>query len=434
MYLFLKKINYCGDINMQVVKIEGANPYERGLAHGKKLKEQVQAMFKISEKFNKEYYNFSSFKQVGELMLQTPAVIDPINRHTPWLLEEIKGISEGVGIDYEAVLGFQVLHLHGVINNLNLLSSQENSKQNSANPNLQCTVVGGYQMPQNGTILAQNCDQALIWDGYQILFHIIEPENDLEIMTVAYPGFVGTYGLNNKGVGLCFNSMPVYLDEKFQGLPVIFLGRGILNKTNIDEAMNFIEQQNLSSGLVCTFGDPSKIVCYECSPAQNAQFIPKKYPRYVYHTNHPLVVNDYSQKVLDHLNNPRSSSLEDLSTAEIDIVNIMKDAIKNSKLQESLIKYELVGQLQNSRIRLQTVEKYLDKHEDTLTVENIKEILSSKDHEVHTICMDPKRNIIYKLMGLNTNFSIIMELSENPVFHVADGPPCKKEYQTFTFN
>ena len=98
-------------------------------------------------------------------------------------------------------------------------------------------------MPQTGTILAQNLDQTGIYDGYQALFHIIEPEHDVEIMTVAYPGFIGTIGLNSKGVALCNNTIMSYLNIKFTGIPMIFLFRGILSKTNLSDAMNLMEHQ-----------------------------------------------------------------------------------------------------------------------------------------------------------------------------------------------
>jgi len=419
---------------MRVVKIEGSTPYERGFDHGKKLKGQIHEMLEMSQKTAVNYYpNITSLKDVGDLILQTPAVMDPIKRNTPWLLDEIKGIAEAAEVDFESLLAFQALHLQTVINSLNLLSSPDNRHEDSRNGNLNCTVVGGYQMPQNGTILAQNCDQALAWDGYQTLFHIIEPENDLEIMTVAYPGFIGIYGLNNKGIGICFNSIPMYLEMELKGLPVLFLSRGILSKTNINEAIDFMEQQKLSSGVVCTFGDASKIVCYECSPAQTVQFIPEQYPRFVFHTNHPLVNTDYGPLVREKLEKLGSSSLEAIMTKDVGIEDIRANINNPVWLQKEFPKYEFAGSLENSRVRLNTVQKYLDRHEDTLTVENIKEILSSKDHEFHTICMDPGSNPIYQLIETNTNFSIIMVLKENPVFYVADGPPCRTKYQKFTF-
>ncbi len=419
---------------MRMVRIEGSNPYERGFDHGTKLKDQIHEMLEMSEKDAvHDSSNSTYLKRVGDLILQTPAVMDPIKRYTPWLLDEIRGIADAAEVDFESLLAFQALHIQGVIDNLNLLPSPNSSTHDAHGGNLQCTVVGGYQMPQNGTILAQNCDQALAWDGYQTLFHIVEPENDLEIMTVAYPGFIGIYGLNNKGIGICFNSMPSYLEMELKGLPVLFLSRGILSKTNLNDAIDFMEQQKMSSGLVCTFGDPSKIVCYECSPAQTVQFAPEQYPRFVFHTNHPLVNNDYGPPVRERLKKLEALSLEAIITKDVGMEEIRANIHDPVWLQEEFPKYEFAGSLENSRIRLNTVQKYLDKFKDTLTIENIKEILSSKDHEFHTICVDPGSNPIYQLVEVNTNFSIIMVLRENPVFYVADGPGCKTKYQKFTF-
>ncbi len=419
---------------MKVVKIEGSNPYERGYSHGKQLKEQIHEMMTLSQNtVSNSNMNIDSLKSFGELILRTPEVMDPINRYTPWLLDEIKGIADAAEVDFESLLAFQALHLQYVINNSNSASSPENNHKDSQSRNSQCTVVGGYQMPQTGTILAQNLDQVAIWDGYQILFHIIEPENDLEIMNVAYPGFVGTIGLNNKGLGVCINSIPSYLNMDLIGLPVIFLARGILSKTNINEAIDLMEKQKLSSGVVFTFGDSSKIVCYECSPAQSVQFIPEKYPGYVYHTNHPLVNNDYSPLVREKLEKLGSSSLDDIVTKDIGLEKVQDNINNPAWLQKELPKYEFVGHLDNSRVRLKTVQKYLDRHKSTLTVEDIKEILSSRDHELNTICMDCGSNPIYGLLEINTNFSIIMDLSKNPVFYVAAGPPCKTDYKKFTF-
>ncbi|MBW2366611.1 MAG: hypothetical protein JRH15_01860 [Deltaproteobacteria bacterium] len=419
---------------MKIVKIEGSNPYERGLSHGRQLKEQIHEMLNISQKRKANDNTETDYlKAVGDLMMKTPAVMDPINRYTPWLLDEIKGIAEAAEVDFVSLLAFQSLHLQLVIDDLGLLKSLDSHDTDSTKASLGCTVVGGYQMDQNSTILAQNLDQTAVWDGYQVLFHIIEPENDLEIMTVAYPGFVGTLGLNNKGIGVCINSIPMYLNKELKGLPVIFLVRGLLSKSNIDEAIDFMEAQRLSSGVVCTVGDSSKIVCYECSPAKNVRFVPEKYPRYVYHTNHPLVNNDYGPLVKEKLEKLESTSLYEITTTDVGLDKIQENLTDPEWLEKELPKYEFVGHLENSRVRLKTVQKYLDRHKDTLTVDDFKEIFSSKDDDLNTVCMDCNDNPLYKILEINTNFSIIMDLSENPVFYVADGPPSRAEYKKFTF-
>ncbi len=421
---------------MKIIKLLGNSPYERGKSHGTQLKQEIHAMIAVSSEF-KEPFQIDYYRKMGKIMLQTPSVMDPIYQYTPWLLDEVKGIAEGAELDYETMLGFQCLHLQTVFTSLFDFANpaKEKHSQNSPPPNkeLSCTVVGGINLSDTGSILAQNCDQGLDWDGFQTLFYIPEPEHDVEIMTWGYPGFLGIYGLNSKGVGLCYNSMSQFLEKKLHGLPIVFLTRGLLTKHSFREVETFLRNQTICSGLTCTIGDAQEIGTFEMTPNQLKRFCPTVHPNLVYHTNHPLEVSDFDLRTQEILQQFGANSLEAMDTSKFDSKEEVLTFLKNMDQIKDIKQFELLGNLQNSKARLVTVQEYFQKHPSSLTKENFIELLSSTSHPIHQISMDPKKNPLYGAIKTNTNFSVVMELSTPPVLHVAPGPPSRTKYERYTF-
>ncbi len=422
---------------MKIIKLLGNSPYERGKSHGTQLKQEIHAMIAVSSEF-KEPFQIDYYRKMGKIMLQTPSVMDPIYQYTPWLLDEVKGIAEGAELDYETMLGFQCLHMETVITNLYDFSNPRKEPQDTQNlpsPNkeLSCTMVGEMNPSSSRSILAQNCDQGLQWDGFQTLFYIPEPEHGVEIMTWGYPGFLGIYGLNSKGVGLCYNAISDYLEMKLHGLPIAFLTRGLLTKHSFTEAETFLRKQNFCSGLTCTMGDAQEIGTFEVSPNQFKRYRPTTHPNFVYHTNHPLENSDFNTKAKEILKQSSASSLEFIDTSKYDSKEEVLSFLQSMDQVEDVDTLEFLGKLQNSRARLATVQKYIHNHPATFTKENFMELLSSTSHRIHQISMDPKKNPLYGAINMNTNFSVVMELSTTPVLHVAPGPQARTKYERYSF-
>jgi len=76
-----------------------------------------------------------------------------------------------------------------------------------------------------------------------------------------------------------------------------------------------------------------------------------------------------------------------------------------------------------------SLEKRLKDPDKAITVDDIKEILSSKDDPDNPVCCEKRADG----RGVFTAGSLVMDLSENPVLHFAPGPPCTTEFESYTF-
>ena len=384
---------------MEIVKITGKTPFDRGVMHGKLLRKRIYEYLELENVM-------SELEDIGNTLRNEPKVMDPINKYTPWLFEEIQGISEGSGISLNIIFAIQAADQAMIISGeldkfiTDILGGPSSDSPSQGND---CTVIGAFNQQSQPTLLAQNADKSIIKDGFQTLFHIVEEENDIEILTLAYPGDIGIYGMNNHGVGVCINAIHPTLNYELKGLPQVFLVRGILRQKNVKDARAFVDQLEFNCGVVMNFGDATELVSYELSANQSTQFISPDRPNMIYHTNHPMVNDDYNEAILKLMNKYQSSFM-DLAT--------QIDAGKNSLS------------------RMEILEKHIYHHVGDFTVEDIKQVLRSHENSEYPICIHGERNKTEN----HTNFSMIMELSGTPKLHVTDGPPCDREYKTYTFD
>lgn len=372
---------------LKFLVLEGT-PRERGQIHGEALKSEINEIVRsLTEPILKAGGNPEDY---ASQIVEGAGFLDATQKWTPHLVEEIKGIAEGAGIDFKIIFA------------LNLLDEAEwfFQSRNWINPDYReesrCSVLGINRVGPNPTIVAQNADMGPTVDGYQTLFHIKHKESDLEELVLSLPGVTGVYGMNNRSMGVCLNALTMTLNKSPKGLATIFIARGILFQKSLDEAVKFIKKVKHASGEAYTFGDSERVVCFEGSANKVSQFIPYTEANRVYHTNHPLVNDD----IWLSPDNP-----EKMAPA-------LRDRLK-------------IG-IANSKTRFQTLEKRLGDLSKPVTVEKVKSILCSHDSSEYPVCRHDERGNI-------TTFSMIMALSDTPEMHVAAGPPCKTGFEIHKF-
>jgi isopenicillin-N N-acyltransferase-like protein len=367
--------------------LEGT-PRERGRSHGEALKSEINEMVGgLTEMIKKAGGNPDDY---ASQIVNGAGFLDAAQKWTPHLVEEIKGIADGCGIDFKIMFAW------------NLLDEAEWFFQSNKwiNPDYReksrCSVLGVNKERSHPTIVAQNADMGPVVDGFQTLFHIKHDDSNLEELVLSLPGVTGVYGMNNRSMGVCLNALTMTLNKSPLGLATIFIARGILYQNNLDEAIQFIREVKHASGEAYTFGDKDRTVCFEGSANKVSQFIPYPKATRVYHTNHPLVNDDIWLSV----DNP-----EKLAPA---------------------IRERLKTGIANSKTRFQTLETKLSDQTKPITVETVKSILCSHDSSEYPICRhDESGNI--------TTFSMIMTLTDSPEMHVAAGPPCQTGYEIHKF-
>lgn len=360
---------------MEVLVLEG-EPRKRGLDHGEALKARIHDQIARLKIATEKWVKVVPDTFIDQFIQETD-FLAAIRRWTPDLLEELEGIVDGSGTRFNDIYALNLA------DEMWWYVAEKNAE--FKNPSIgaeNCSSLGVEK--QNGTpaLIAQNLDLPAYYDGLQVLLHIKDPRTSIESYVFSFAGDIGAVGLNNHSVGMCENTL-LQLKHAADGLPVLFVSRGILSQPTLEDAVAFVHRVKHASGQNYILGSPDGVVDYECSANKLSRFIPHDGAHYVYHTNHTLVNND---------------------------------------------KYEYQKSLENTKTRFNTLKSRLEDACGPITVDLVKSILSSHDSEENPVCVHP----LPEKQGITAN-CLIMELSTEPKVHFTAGPPCAREFRTLSF-
>lgn len=366
---------------LSYLRLEGT-PRERGRAHGEELRAIIQAtMWRWKDAIQAQ--TGSAATEYLDLFLDATDFLPSIERWTPDLLEEVRGLAEGCDVDFRAMYAYQLMDEEWIFRGAHRRAGDGHDLAH-------CSVLGAFGQEGQPSILAQNMDLPDYYDGSQTLLHVRQ-DDGLEALIFTPAGMIATTGLNNRGVGICCNTLD-QLAPSTRGLPVAFVTRHALSHASAADAVRFISEVPHAAGQNYTVGGPKEIVSLECSAHKVARFTPR--PRRVYHTNHPLVNDDLAARA----DAPAGGAGRQVAGAP-------------------------AAALSNSERRFACLEEALADGAQAVTVEAAQAILSRAPVSV-------RRN---NGKGSMTLGSLVMELSQPPVLHLSPGPPSDTAYRTWAF-
>ena len=359
---------------IRVLVLEGT-PYQRGLTHGMTLKKEIHEVVAL--------WKADLAKQAGtdadafiEKFLKETDFIPAIEKWTPGLLEEVRGIADGAGVEFETMYAFQCmdeiwLYMDGL--------------QAEA-----CSAIALARDEARPVLLAQNMDLEPFRNGYQVVFRIRHTESELEVLALSCAGLIVTTGMNSAPLGVCVNAMS-QMDYAKVGLPIAFVVRGLLEQQRLEDAVRFIDTIQHASGQNYILGDSERVVDLEVSANKVIPYVPAQNPGVILHTNHPKINSDY---------NPG-----------------YRQEIERGKTPRELH--------ENTLVRLEALERRLVA-KASLDIDDIKSTLSSQDSDEHPVCR------VYDTNKSSFTFGTVVHvLSEHPEFHLAPGPPNATPFQIF---
>ena len=223
--------------------------------------------------------------------------------------------------------------------------------------------------------------------GHQTVLNFTDNEGN-EVMVLTIPGHTGITGMNNSSVSINCNIL-MQMNSQSTGLPVSAIVRGVLDKKNYQEAFNWINEVEHASGQNYLIGGSNQVISLECSANLIKDFKPFKDASFTYHTNHPLSNTDYSEWYLEALKENGFTLIDS------------KDFCQ----------------------RLPSLKKRFNEDNSEFGINEIKEVLSSKDHDGYDV-----------LSNTYTYASVIYVLAESPKFIIAPGKPHETEYLEIKFN
>ncbi|UCH94756.1 MAG: hypothetical protein JSV88_31470 [Candidatus Aminicenantes bacterium] len=283
---------------LRVVLIKGS-PYQRGLIHGKTLKNEIKTTI---HKWKEEMKKKKSLqgKDLDELItgfMKKTRFYEAARRWTPNIIDEVKGIAEGSGIDLDTIMLFQVSEEFETFGRY-ILSIVG-----------RCTSIGVRGGENQAAFVAQNMDIPDFLHSFPTLLHVVDEASGIESYVYTIPGLVGLCGLNNKAIAITCNAL-TQLQFTGDGLPVAFIVRGVLAQKDYDDASRFLKEITHATGQNYIIGGPRNVESFECSVNQVMKYQPEKLKHLVFHTNHPIVNKNYFPRFLRALKK-RNITLED---------------------------------------------------------------------------------------------------------------------------
>jgi isopenicillin-N N-acyltransferase like protein len=256
----------------------GGTPFERGLAHGRALRGEIQRAVPIWKADLARTYKMDADVFIHRFLARTDYLAS-IRKWTPGLLEEVRGIAEGSGFSFETMLVYQLIDEYWV--NGAVAASPEH-----------CSAVAVRASGKHPGIVAQNMDLEGFRDGFETVLHVKNPSG-VEALVLTAPGLIALDGINNRSVAVVVNTL-AQLAHRTDGLPVAFVIRGILEKASYREAARFVQDVKHASGQNYLIADQAGMGDFEASSGKVAP-IPIE-GAFVYHTNHPLANDDLAAR------------------------------------------------------------------------------------------------------------------------------------------
>jgi predicted choloylglycine hydrolase len=301
--------------NLPVLHFDGT-PYENGFQHGKIMKNRIIELIELWKNDIEKKYQISADKFITTFLDSTD-YIPAIEKWTPTLLEEIKGISDGSGIDYNTIFAFQLID--EIWTNARLIDIPHH-----------CTSVGinNYKKDGSSNYIAQNIDIQSFYHDFEILLDIKDKNTDSRKLVPTFAGYLGANGLN-KHIGITENSLSD-LKSSLDGLPVCFITRGVLEKKSFEEAVKFIKIIKHASGQNYIIGSRRNVISLECSSDLITVYWPDSTKQYTFHANRPLTNNSYHPAYINYLKALYGAIPETISFSD-ERLESMKNIILNNQ-------------------------------------------------------------------------------------------------------
>lgn len=371
--------------DMPVIELRGAGR-ARGRQYGETLRAEIARLLDRWEEQIRRDTGKPAKALVEDIVGET-RFADAIARWAPDLHAEVLGIAAGADQPLWRIQGLQLLDEIWWFT-LYRKAGAAPWRQRSAVIE-HCSALG--QVRDAGTAyVGQTMDIGTWIEGSQVLLRI-HPGAGPAYLMFSYAGSIGLNGLNDRGIGYCCNTV-IQLDPSATGLPMAYVGRRLLEQPSFDDAVGFLKGVEHASGQNYLVGGPGRVASFECSGRNAIEWTGEDGAGGpILHTNHPLASRD------DRMFREISKGDGALRSTTLGRYDVLKSCA-----------HRMGGKL---------------------TVERIKDTLRSKDPAApisRTGETAADGNPIGYTVGC-----MVYEHGDDPVLHLAAGPPCSTEFMEF---
>ena len=284
---------------LRLLRVEGDGA-ARGKAHGEEFRDLIAEAMERWREFLAFRENTAPKRYIAEFLSSTGFAASA-RALSPDLFAEVEGIAAGSGQPFNDVLVY------------NLMDEEWRYERD---PTIGCSTMGTFihdgGADTSTAVLGQNMDLPASMRDSQIVLQI--QGGDAPDQTVlSGAGMIGLLGVNAAGLAVCVNTLRA-LPAAAEGLPVAFVIRELLLRTDATAAAAYLESVPHASGQHYALGDPAGIRGYECS-SEGCVAGPESTE--LLHTNHILWspyedgANDSEHAFEAHGTHTRLTSLRD---------------------------------------------------------------------------------------------------------------------------
>ena len=212
------------------LEIEGTS-YEIGYQHGAHFKAQIQNSIQCYRDMFKDYSNLE-WDRAKQLSRKYIPIIESYN---PDYLQEIYGVADGSGFDFEDILALNCR------SELVFLGNEMDKADGG------CTSIGisGDVGKDGCAYLAHNWDWKTSQRSSMIMMKIHQKNGKPTIFMVTEAGIIGKTGCNSAGICLYLNALSTNEAPAGGGLPLHMAMRGILDCETLADAVKIATKMNL---------------------------------------------------------------------------------------------------------------------------------------------------------------------------------------------
>ncbi|MGW5865785.1 C45 family autoproteolytic acyltransferase/hydrolase [Streptomyces sp. NPDC055239] len=222
--------------SLPLVEISGT-PVERGRQYGEAVRPQLHAALAYYE----EAFGQSSGLTWDQVTTRAARWLQPVRDYAPHLVDEMRGIAEGAGVDLLDVLALnargEVIYDRSFAD-MAKEGDESGSREEEAADG--CTSFAAYgEASGDGHVWAgQNWDWRAGVADTVVMLRVVQPPHPTLIMQVE-AGQVGRQGANSAGIALNANGLGGRFNDAI-GLPQTVVRRSVLDQHAITDALDVL--------------------------------------------------------------------------------------------------------------------------------------------------------------------------------------------------
>ncbi|MGZ4113568.1 MAG: C45 family autoproteolytic acyltransferase/hydrolase [Actinomycetota bacterium] len=207
----------------------GGGPRERGRQYGEQARDRVRRSI---EAYDAVFAHYAGWRW-ADVRREAARFVQPIEAFEPRYLEEIRGIAEGAGVEFEDVLGINVRT--EVMFAAKARAAMGQADGGARPDGCSAFAVLPHVSADGHTLIGQNWDWLLhSFDTVVVLE--AEQDDGPDFVTVVEAGLLAKTGMNSSGIGLTTNALVTDRDHGEPGVPYHLVLRGILDAENLSDA------------------------------------------------------------------------------------------------------------------------------------------------------------------------------------------------------